>query len=106
MIDVQTDEGFSKIRWVSPPPDLKGKQWTCHEILHDGDGPLECPDAVRGRPYQSLITPAEAAETAARSLVDCEAPEVIKIAVHIGGYEYARYAVTVKMEATFETREI
>lgn len=111
MIDVQTDEGFAKIKWVSPPHNLKGDAWKCHCIWHDGEGPLSKPSVIRAHPYKSKITPAEAAEVEASNYADyeslkCGDTEVIKIAVHIGGDEYARYAVTVKIEATFEAREI
>lgn len=111
MMDIKTDEGFAKIKWVHPQRDLKADRWTCHCIWYDGDGPLSKPSIVRAEPYKSKITPAEAAEIMAGNWVDTDLMEyghreVIGIAVHIGGDEYARYEVVVKLEATFEAREV
>lgn len=80
-----------------------------HNDWHDGDGPLSKPITIRAAPYRSQITPAEAAEIAACNSFDagimtnCD-EEIIPIAVHIDGDEYAWFDVVARMEVKFEAR--
>ena len=116
-VDARTDIGFSFIEWASMGErkysDMR-ESWICHQILHDGDGPLDRPMKVLPPLYgPKIITAEQAAEIAAeRNYDEDDAPLeqgdsiVIKIAVQIGGMKYVAYGVRVDMKPIFSAREL
>lgn len=109
--DVTTDAGFKQIKWASAPSfDVTDARWICHAIMHDGDGPLGRPMLISAPVGRTRIHASYAAEIAAGAMYcdDLEPGdrETIKIAVHLQGMEFCAYGVVVRLEPSFDAREM
>lgn len=115
MIDLTTEAGYRQIKWVSAPSFVDGlaPRWTCHYVMHSGEGPLGSSMVVSAPVGIDRIHPSEAAEIAAQRVYEVGGSELqqgeretIRIAVQLQGLEFCAYGVVVKLEPTFEAKEL